>query len=442
MLFSNNQMRPTIGILMAIISIGLAFVLGFTYQPTSPKFPAYRFPKKQSDSHLIESLSLLETQILQSPQDALALSSLSKLLVIKAKLTGDANDYDAAEKSAQKSLKLLPQFNNQAVIVLARIAEARHDFESATKLSKQVIETKVRAEALSILVTSYLAQGKLDDASIWADQLVQDSPGVSTYPLRALVLTARGRDEEAEFDFLKALYLEDVDENDSSAWARALMARFYLRKGHIAWATHLISEASTIVPNYHLALAIQGEIEFEKQQYAKAADLFFQAFLQSRQLSYLRQYANAKERSGKNEEAMETRTETEKLMRKELSEKKYGHRMELALLLLDKANKKDAIEAIQLLQNELMTRKSSEVYHALARGFALAELWNEAKEAVQAALRSGVRDASIDNHAAQIEKHLGNFSKAAFFEGLSHKTSTLGGKSSAQKPIGSQQKNT
>lgn len=429
MLFSNNLMKPTFGILIGIISVGLALVLFFAYQPLSPKFPAYRFPKKQSDSHLLDSISLLEKQIIQSPQDAIALSSLSQLWVIKAKLTGDENDYATAEKIAQKSLKLLPQFNNQALIVLARIAEARHDFQTAIKLSRQVIETKVRVEALTILITCYLAQGKLEEASIWADTLVKEAPGVSTYPLRALVLTAQGRDEEAEFDYLKALHLEDIDENDSSAWARALLARFYLKKGHINWADRLTSEALTISPNHHLALSIHGEIEFQKGNYEKAANFYFQAFSKSRQIPYLRLYAKAKKQGEKHLEALEIRKEAEKLARKELSEHKYGHRLELALLLLDGGDSKDGTEVIGLMQEELKTRKTFEIYHVLAQGFMLANRWNEAQEAIQGALRLGIRDASVENHAAQIEKHLGNFSKASFFEKLSRKTSSLNIKS-------------
>ncbi len=412
----------------SFLIVAILSFLTFSWRNRSP-FPPYRFLTQNRSSQLSDSIQVLEKQINQNTPDPFQLASLASLKLAQAQSTGKKNDYDQAENLARKSLTILPHPNFQSLLVLARIAEANHDFDKAIDLSKKTLGTSHKKEAISILVTSYLAKGELTEASHWADTLVLERPSVDTYSLRALVLNAQGRESEAEYDFLRALKVEDIDENISSAWARAQLAKFYIKKGKLYWAEELLKECSKIIPKYPLAISLQGELESARGHFSKAAEKFLEAFTLTRQVNYLRLYALAQEKNGQEEIARESRNEAELLMRKELSQGNLGHRMDLALILLDSNQLSKAPEAIQLMEAEVKFRKSSQVFYTLAKSYRLAQRWRQAQEAIQASLRTGIRDEHLYLEAAMIEEKLGNLSKKHFFENLAQQVNANHSKS-------------
>lgn len=382
-------------------------------------FPKYRFAISNVHTDLTQNIEEFETKTSLKNGGAIELSTLATLQTSKARATGDPSFYKKAELNAERSLQILPHFNDQSLLVLARVAEAKHQFDKAISLATKTISGKFRTEALSILITSYLAQGKLKEASVRADQLIQEKPGVSSYPLRALVLDAQGRKEEAEFDFKRALVVEDLGELFHSAWARALLARFYLKNRNPQSAEELLTESLRIYPKYPLSLDLLGELELQRKNYKKASDIFFEAFMITRQVPYLRHYARAKELAGDSDSALAARAEAEQQLRDQLELGDYGHREELVLLLLEKGSRESAKEALNLLQKELLYRKTAREYHLLAKVFMVLHDWGKAQEAIQEALRTGARDFEIYSDAAHIEGQIGSKQREAFFRNLS-----------------------
>ena len=68
-----------------------------------------------------------------------------------------------AEQAAQRSIADLPFDNKDGLLVLARIAEAKHDFATALPLAKQVGSDN--EDAIALQVTSHLAMGKVSKAN-------------------------------------------------------------------------------------------------------------------------------------------------------------------------------------------------------------------------------------------------------------------------------------
>ncbi|MFM8316411.1 MAG: tetratricopeptide repeat protein, partial [Deltaproteobacteria bacterium] len=241
---------------------GVSF-LGYYHLHPSP-FPKYRFAISNVNNDLTQNIKDIEAKIGQNSPGAMELSALATLQISQARATGDLSFYRKAELNAERSLQILPHFNDQSLLVLARVAEANHQFDRAISLATKTISGKFKTEALSILVTSYLAQGNLKEASVRADQLIEVKPGVGGYPLRALVLDAQGRKEEAEYDYKRALIVEDLGELFHSAWARALLARFYLKDRNLPAAEELLTECLRIYPKYPFALDLLGELEIQR----------------------------------------------------------------------------------------------------------------------------------------------------------------------------------
>ena len=74
-----------------------------------------------------------------------------------------------AQQEAQRSIADLPVDNKGALLVLARIAEARHDFVTALRFTQQVGSDN--EDAIALEVTSHLALGKMSQANAAAEAL-------------------------------------------------------------------------------------------------------------------------------------------------------------------------------------------------------------------------------------------------------------------------------
>ncbi|NJR65085.1 MAG: hypothetical protein HC772_06820 [Leptolyngbyaceae cyanobacterium CRU_2_3] len=177
-------------------------------------------------SRIEQEIGLFQERLRRDPTSALSQSSLAIAYLQMAKVTGEGNWYLLSEQAAQQSLVNLSFNNSEALMILARVAEARHDFAGALKLAAQEPDHK---DAIGIQVTSNLATGKLEAASRAADQLVDRLPSISSLTLRALVKVAQGKDAEALQNFQDAIDSEEAGELTSSARTRTLLGRFLLR---------------------------------------------------------------------------------------------------------------------------------------------------------------------------------------------------------------------
>lgn len=375
----------------------------------------YRFATGR-EAVVPNSLPALEERVKKQP-GALELAELAGMYFDQGHKSGDLSWYDKAEATAKESLKKLAT-PNAAKLTLAKIADARHDFREAIRLAKEALNEKGSAGAIAVLVSSYLALGDLREAAIYADMAIEKRPDSGGYLMRALVLSAQGRDEEANFDFGRALVVEDLGAVEESARTRALWGRFLARRGEYAGAGALFDEALRIHPNDHLALALKGDMELRRGRYREAAALLIDAFTASKQMRYLIHYARAKALSGDATAAADLEAQAEALMRKELGEKTYGHRLDLAELLLDRARPADIAEAVALTESELSLRQSAEAYAMRARALFAAGRADEAADAVRAVLRTGVRDPEYFTLAGNIERARANAPRAGLYVDL------------------------
>src|SRR3989475_12169739 len=192
----------------------------------------YRFeraPRGAVKQALQGEIEFYQARLTYDPNSGLNLSALAGAYLRMARATGDLSWYLLAEQTAQRSLASLPFQNNGALIVLARVAEARHDFQQAIRLARRAGNT----EALSIIITSNLAMGKIDEAARAAGALIQGGAGLTSYTLRSLVELAQGKDEAALADLQRAIASEEPGEGGRSVWARTLLGRLDYRRGRL-----------------------------------------------------------------------------------------------------------------------------------------------------------------------------------------------------------------
>lgn len=107
------------------------------YAWSSGANPAYRYPyavENMGDRPLQNEIDFYQERISRNPVDGLDRAALASVYLTLARSTGDTSYFHAAEESAQQSLVNLPVQNTAAQLVLARVAEAEHDFPLPLKL--------------------------------------------------------------------------------------------------------------------------------------------------------------------------------------------------------------------------------------------------------------------------------------------------------------------
>ncbi|HLO51063.1 MAG TPA: tetratricopeptide repeat protein [Kamptonema sp.] len=417
---------PIVTIGAASLPPNLRFWQGsLSHQMPTGLDPAYRyhFPETlkgdlSPKQALQQEIAFYQKKIGLSPQSSLDRSSLAVAYLKMARATGAGSWYLMAEQAAERSLAELPFNNNTAVIVLARVAEARHDFTTALRLAGEANGE----DAIAIKVTSNLALGKVDEANKAAEALVNHIPTLGSLTLRALVREAQGRDAEAIQDYQKALAAEEPGEVGSSAKTRTYLGRFYARRGQLTQALALYQEALRLVPRYPLALVNLAELETRQKQYGAAEDSYSQVSVYAQGAATVfdhivdRGKARLRNLQGDAQGAKEWLDKAEALLRQQTAVGNvnggFGHRRELARLLLERGRTEDVIEALALMQAEVKIRRDSQTLDTLAWALSKSGRWSEAREVMAEALRWGIRDAGMFYRAGAIAKALGNHTQS------------------------------
>lgn len=414
-------------LLLAVVPVGGRLWASYTTTQGAPMY-RYRFERPERGSvqgALQEEIAFYQARIGRDPSRGLDLAALAGTYLKMARATGDLKWYLLSEQAARRSLANLPYQNSAALLTLARVAEARHDFAEAIRLARLAGGD---SEALSILITSNLGKGSVDEAARAADALVRRTPGLGSYVLRSLVAAAQGKDDEAIADLQRAIAAEEPGEAGSSAWARTLLGRLHYRRGRLSLAGDLYREALRILPQYPLALVNLAELEMRQGKYRLAERHLTQVVTITRASpnvydhAVLRGLARLHELQGNDRRAAALWDDAEARLRQDVTIGQFGHRRELARLLLERGRRQDIREAISLMEAELGVRQDAETLEVHAWALARAGRLNEARRSIFRALRWGVRDARLFYRAAMIAQALGHEAEAGRFLALMYET--------------------
>jgi Tfp pilus assembly protein PilF len=407
------------GLLAGALLVGTAAAVRLHRAPAGELAPDpaavhYRYPLGGPPVDTGATIAALEARIraMPSPFDY---AELAELYVRRAQLDGEPDAYRTAEAMARRSLELLPA-PNPAVLTLAKVADARHEFRDAIDLAHRHHGRSAGAQI--VLATAHLALGELADAGEAARAALALKPDSAGHLMRALVLQAQGRDPEAALAYASAARVEEPGDLPASARLRTLWARFLLRRGEPAGAERLLDEALRIAPGFALATAVRAELALRTGRARDAAAQFEQAFIASRQVRYLIDQARAQELAGELAAADALRAQVESIIRGDLGAGGFGHRLELVEVLVDRGRPAGLAEAVALAREEASRRASFEARFQLARALARSGDRAGATHEVEAALASGAHEAQLYELAAQLAAQRGDPAAAALYTQL------------------------
>ena len=367
-------------------------------------------------SMLTKEMAFYQEKVQTPAGGALDQATLASIYLSMARATGEASWYLLAEQTAQQSLAVLPIDNSEAISVLARVTEARHDFVGALRLANQ---SSKEQDALSIQVTSNLAMGKLKAARQAADRLVDDTLSLSSFTLLAMVQTAQGQDQAALQSFQHALEVEEAGDFSSSARTRTMLGRFYYERGQLDRAEAFYQEALYIQPAFPQALLNLAQLKIRQGDNAAAED-YYRQFTDQTQGSptiydalILKGRARIKSLQGDRQAVNQLQQEAEMRLRQSLPTNKtvadsFGHRRDLARLLLERGRSTDAPEALTLMQAEVQRRRDAETLDTYAWALLQTGQPQAAETIIQEAIGLGTHNAGIFDRASTIEAALGH----------------------------------
>ncbi|MGH7429257.1 MAG: tetratricopeptide repeat protein, partial [Candidatus Methylomirabilaceae bacterium] len=181
-------------------------------------------------------------------------------------------------------------------------------------------------------------------------------------------------------------------------------------------------EALRILPQYPLALVQLAELEARTGQYREAERHLSQVVTISASPNIydhvvLRGIGRLKILQNDSAAANDLWDQAETRLRRDVAQGAFGHRRELAHLLLERGRPGHAEEALTLMRAEVRIRRDAETMSILAWALSVNGRLHEARDAIREALRWGVRDAGLYYRAGAIEQALGEGALAeAFFE--------------------------
>jgi tetratricopeptide (TPR) repeat protein len=421
-LLSQEKMLSVTMLLGIGISIAAYTVLSSPHD-SNPAWK-YRFQRPAVGSitkNIQREIAFHQHRIQLQPTAGLERTALAQDYLKMARATGESSWYLLAQQTAQQSLIQLPFHNYGATIVLAKVAGAKHDFTQSLALLKQL---PPQAEALSLLTTTHLALGDPQTARKTADTLADKMPTLSNFALKALVEVAQGEDTAAIRDFQAAIAAEEPEEAGSSAWVRTLLGRFYYKRGQLQQAEELYQSALQILPKYPPALLNLAELSVRQWQadptqthyQQRANELYDRFFLTNQQAPTvydhiaLRGLARVQRLQGNTAQANQAWEQAVSRLRSDLSG--FGHRRELAQLLLERGQEADKAEALVLMQAEIKIRQDPETWDTLAATYFQMGQLEAAQQSIQAALKSGIRDPGLVDRAAVIAQARGQSAQA------------------------------
>lgn len=409
-----NPGRKVLGtFILAIIGVGVLWSL----ISSKPKeFASYPF-KISNGIPLAESYKFHSKRLLAQPSNFLEINSLAELNLEIYKQSGDRSKLGEAEAFVERSLKVLSTPNVGALCVRAKIFETRHQFAESIDLSKKILSLDgTNSCALTMLISANAAIGNLSEAANYVDILMLEKPLAENHIVRAKILEAQGRYDEAQFDYKRFFEKEEYGDPDFSALARYYLSRYYFHRGNLDEAERIIRialEISRKKPNPEF-FNLLGDIQFEKSDLSNAEKSYLDALRIRPGVGSLRRLAILKLEKSELSVANDYLTQAEKIVRDELANS-FGHNLELIRILLIKNTKESLEEAGRLALAEVKKRPTSEMLLFFSQTLSALGAYRPAFAAIQSALKSGFASREYYLQAALVEKYLNNPKRAEFY---------------------------
>ena len=351
--------------------------------------------------------------VAKNPKNVDSYVALGLALCHRGDDISDAGFYDQAENALDRALELLPN-NFDAEKGKVCVDLGRHEFaharDKATVLNKRVPDDLM---VYGLLVDANVGLGNYAEAEKAAQWMLNLRPGNTPALLHAAGLREVFGDQEGAIELLR-MVLDATAPGDVERRVNTLtqIARLNLETGNLDSAESELQQALKLLPNHHNALNEKAQLCLLRGQPADAVQWLSQSYKAVPQAQTLYALAGAMESAGMKEDAARRFAEFARQAESESSRAANDNR-DLIFYYTDRANK--PARALQIAEQEMSRRHDVDTLDAYGWVLYRNGRTAEARQQFEAALKVGVRDASIFYHAGEVELQLNNVAQAQHY---------------------------
>ncbi|WP_328400104.1 tetratricopeptide repeat protein [Streptomyces sp. NBC_00390] len=351
-----------------------------------------------------------ERWVSDHPRDDESWAVLGAAYVERGSRLADSEQYPKAEHALKRSLDVLPakEGNTDALIGLAALAAARHDFAAARTLGESAVRQKPRRwRAHAVLIDAYSGLGDHKAAGRSLDTLRKLSSGPQVLERETQIYWVRGRREDA------AALAYDAAAKAATPVARAAalhqLGELVWERGEPAEAVRTFSAALDASPESHRSWAGRARALAALGRTDEAVRDYQEALSQVPLPEYALELGELYESMGLDGDAT---TQYERLRELVEDAADDGVDNDLVLARLE-ADHGDPQEAVRMLQAEWRSgHRSMYVADAMAWALHKADRPKEALPFLKPVAAPGMRSALFAYHRGQIERALEDYGPA------------------------------
>lgn len=357
-----------------------------------------------------KDIAFFERRLAEDPESAADRSRLARLLLARARESGNVLDMERAELLALESLKARESHNEGTYSILASARLAVHDFTGALTAAQRLVALNHESPtARALLGETLLEIGRYDEAATLFTSVEAHTSLLPVASRLARWYELTGRLPQARN---VARYAAKRSRTDGGL-SREQIAWFHLRAGDMALKGGALREADSlyalglsVLPGDYRILAARARLAFLQGDWRGAIAAGEQSIAVQLDPGTLGVLADAWEASG---DTSQSASYARAMTASALTQPGAIHRG-WGLYLIDHGQRTD--EVLRRVRNELRTRKDVYGHDLLAWTLHARGDQAGAWRAMQRALAQGTQDAQLAYHASEIARALGDTAEA------------------------------
>ena len=358
-----------------------------------------------STDHVIAKwLSIIK----QGTKNDTAWVHLGNALMQKVRETGDETQYRQAEYAYRQALAVRPK-NVAATIGIAWVNGGLHRFGQSIEWAEKALDLDPQnPDAHGLIADAKVEFGDYEAAKEHIQKMLDNRPDLSSYSRAAHLLFLTGDVQKATWLMRMAIdaggpYAENT------AWCRAQLAMMLWNTGALSLAEQELDRALKTAPNNYYVLDAIGKIKSAQKDYDTAIDYYTKAIIVTPNPKTLIALGDLYIIKGEREKADE---QFRRVVKQHSHEGAHVHHGNILLARFYADHDRKLPEALKEAETVYMNYKNVFVTDTLAWCYYKNGRYEEARQAIQKALRWQTPDANIFFHAGMIYAKLSEYAVA------------------------------
>lgn len=356
---------------------------------------------------LDEIIENLQSRLRVLPTDWQSFASLGLAYVQQARVTADPSYYPKAEGVLQRSLGLERTDNFAAMVGMAALAAARHDFAAALRWGERAKAINpYNGNVYGVIGDAQVELGRYRDAFATFQTMVDTQPGVASYARVSYARELMG-DVDGAIQAMEAA--RDIAGTPAdSAWASYQLGELYFNQGNLGDARAAYARGVGTDPDYVPPFAGLAKVAWARGHLRHAIAGFTDVVSRYPTPEYVIALGDLLQVAGRTDQA---ERQYSLVRAEEQLFRANGVNIDLELALFDAAHG-DPAGALTAARDEWAKRRSVHVADAYAWALYADGRYDDASDFARKAMALGYRNALFSFHAGMIQLRLGHDTEA------------------------------